>query len=135
MNKRTSNRAPKAVVGLLLLAALTIGIVDVANEAYAATVVSGGKVINTGRGGATIVSGGKVTTVAGSGSVTYDIAECLQIAPMATRDTMVGAKVAAIPPSHTKVRKEGVELILYEGIYYEPVFYCGQVVYLAVDEE
>jgi hypothetical protein len=135
MTRRASKVIPATVVGLLLLAALAVGVVAMMSEAHAATVVSGGKVINTGGGATTIVSGGKVTTVGGSGSVTYDLAGCRQIAPFATRNTKVGAKVAAIPSSHTKVRKKGVELILYEGMYYEPVFYCGKVVYLAVEKK
>jgi hypothetical protein len=134
MTRNASKVIPATVVGLLLLAALTVGIIAVMSEAHAATVVSGGKVIVTG-GGTTVVSGGKVTTVAGSGSVTYDIAGCRKIAPSATRNTKVGTKVATIPPGHTKVRRKGVELLLYEGIYYEPVFYCGKVAYLALEKK
>ena len=106
----------KALMGSLLLAIVVIGVTGHLYDSYGATKVT---------------SGTSVAYVGGRGSVAYDLSQC-QVAPLATESTKIGTLVAEIPEGYTTVVAQEKDYYQYKGIYYEPVFYCGQIAYLAV---
>ena len=117
MGKTPFSAPLKAVMGgLVLLAIIVIGVIGHQHDSY---------------GGTTVTSGTTVTYAGGRGSVAYDVSQC-RVAPLATERTKVGTLVAEIPEGYSTVAAQERDYYQYKGIYYEPVFYCGQVAYLAV---